>query len=164
MSEHTTTDRAALRDRIAELRDQMLHALDSSYVIGPLGWNSVEALMDAYDDAVLAVLPPPVSRADILREAAALADRLSMEIEQAMKTREIGPLTALQDLADELRRMADEAQPAEQRGVDRATVDRAVEALRAGNHITARRLLESATSSTAEAQQDGARPTHDTTT
>ncbi|MFS4103821.1 hypothetical protein [Streptomyces sp. PD-S100-1] len=51
-------------------------------------------------------------RAAVLREAAGTADRLSMEIEQAMKTREIGPLTALQDLADELRRTADEAESA----------------------------------------------------
>ncbi|NED73344.1 hypothetical protein G3I51_13525 [Streptomyces sp. SID9944] len=94
-------DRAALRDHIAE-------------VLWPLtDWDGDELNAERAADAVLAVLPEPADRAAILREAAGVADRMSMEIEQAMKTREIGPLTALQDLADELLRMADEAQQSE---------------------------------------------------
>lgn len=59
--------------------------------------------------------------------------------------------------------MDGEAQPgpilaAQAPAVDRATVDRALDALRAGNYITARLLLESATSPTVEAQQDGEQP------
>ncbi|HZF92041.1 hypothetical protein [Streptomyces sp.] len=57
---------------------------------------------------------------------------------------------------DELRRMADETPAAQGPAVDRATVDRALDALRAGNHITARLLLESAMGPTVEARQDGA--------
>ena len=41
-------------------------------------------------------------------------------------------------------RATSEAQPDPAPGIDRATVDRALESLRAGNHITARLLLESA--------------------
>lgn len=112
---------------------------------------------------------PPADRA-ALRDRIAADARVGearsaiYEALAALPARDAGQLrTLLSELegavesAVLLRRMADEAQPAEQRGVDRATVDQAVEALRAGNHITARRLLESATSSTAEAQQDGAR-------
>ncbi len=69
----------------------------------------VRADIDALRTAT-AVLPALMDWAAVLREAAETADRLSMEIEQALKSRNIGPLTALQDLADELRRMADEAQ------------------------------------------------------
>lgn len=54
------------------------------------------------------------ARTDAFTEAAEMADRLSMNIEQAMKVREIGPLTALQDLADELRRAAGEQPPADE--------------------------------------------------
>jgi len=40
--------------------------------------------------------------------------------------------------------------------VDQGAVARALDALKAGNHITARRLLEAAVHPAAEAQQDGA--------
>ncbi|MFE7899213.1 hypothetical protein ACFU3E_17120 [Streptomyces sp. NPDC057424] len=93
-------DRAALRDRIAEaLRPWVLDS----------GHGAEER---AAADAVLAVLPPPVSRADGLREAADVAERVAIKRhEQHEIEREQGAL----DVMTQLRRMADEAQPGKRR-------------------------------------------------
>jgi hypothetical protein len=90
---------------------------------------------DASWDAIyerVAVLPAPTGQAAVraaaLRDAADTADRLSMKIEQALRVREVGPLTALQDLADELRRLAG-AQPAPPAPVDWRSLLRGFQAL-----------------------------------
>ncbi|MFD5903617.1 hypothetical protein ACFWHG_19260 [Streptomyces microflavus] len=58
------------------------------------------------------------TRTTILNEAAEAVDELSMEVEQAIKTREVGPLSALQDASDLLRRMAEGASDAIEEGKD----------------------------------------------
>jgi hypothetical protein len=142
------TDRAALRDRIAaaiwERQNPGRRWVDCEH-----RWRA-DAEEDA--DAVLAVLPP-TDRAAVLRDAADRIDRMDLPQDDVdMFDNGARWATKL------LRRMAAEAQPSEPLTVDRATVDRALDALRAGNHITARLLLESALSPTAGAQQDGAQP------
>ncbi|KJK40250.1 hypothetical protein UK15_07830 [Streptomyces variegatus] len=103
-------DRAALRDRIAEaLLDHLSRTADIR-----TGRNGDLAFMPEVTDAermriadaVLAVLPPPVSRADVLREAA--------DIVGNDDTCDCGGCDSCvpNARAAELRRMADEAQPA----------------------------------------------------
>lgn len=105
--------RAALRDRIAAaLADAMKPRYGGPQHNTPGGLPLTATAEEVrlhraqpLADAVLAVLPPPVSRADVLRKAAddlwAMANRLT--------ERGQGVLWA----ADRLRRMADEAQPGE---------------------------------------------------
>lgn len=103
----TTTDRAALRQRIAEELRGVLPASSFQDVIA----NDAAA-------AVLAVLPPPVSRADVLREAAedlatAFGDPMAKHIGAlgaAHLRRRAREIEAGQADA-ELRRMAAEEQP-----------------------------------------------------
>jgi hypothetical protein len=137
-------DRAALRDRIAEA----LYAHDHPSRLVPLAETGMEPAYRESADAVLAVLPP-ADRAAILRAAADEAERL-MDERNCLDF-----LDGVDWTLTELRRMAAEAQPSEPLTVDRATVDRALDALRAGNHITARLLLGAAMDP-AKAQQDGA--------
>ncbi|MGX1129934.1 hypothetical protein RKD49_002124 [Streptomyces glaucescens] len=91
-----TTDRAALRDRVAaaiwERQNPGRRWVDCEY-----RWRA-DAEADA--DAVLAVLPATVDRAAVLREAAELGRELSRQGYSA------------QEIARKLDRMADEAQPA----------------------------------------------------
>lgn len=55
--------------------------------------------------------PLTLGRAQAFAEAAAAVDELSMTVEQAIRLREVGPLTALQDAADLLRRLAGATEP-----------------------------------------------------
>jgi hypothetical protein len=101
------TARAALRDRIAEA----LYAHDHPSHLVPLNETGMEPAYRKSADAVLAVLPAPTDRAAVLRGA---ADRMVTEVQQTMRTtpgdaRLPGLLAAIEGL----RRMADEAQPAE---------------------------------------------------
>ena len=99
-TDHTPhAEQTALCDRIAE-------AIWARYPDAePSRTGLVLANPHAVADAVLAVLPPPVSRADAYREA---ADRLA---ELRAAEREWLPATGLHKGEQELRRMADEAQP-----------------------------------------------------
>ncbi|CAL9598849.1 hypothetical protein [Streptomyces sp. enrichment culture] len=76
---------------------------------GPACGNNPNHKLTAGDRQAVVEFRAYLTRRAALLEAAGTADELSLEIEQAMKTREIGPLTALQDLADKLRRRAYEA-------------------------------------------------------
>ncbi|MFH9013995.1 hypothetical protein ACH4C6_21770 [Streptomyces sp. NPDC017943] len=103
----SATDRAALRDRIAEA----LYALMLRN-----GWDGertepVVREMDLVLEAVLAELPAPVDRAAVLREA---AQHLYTALFPAVYD-DMGQKAAegVNRAASELRRMADEAQPAE---------------------------------------------------
>lgn len=102
-TDHTPpADRAALRDRIAAAVREESSRVDDI----------------AIADAVLAVLPPPVSRADVLREAADLYAKLADQNE-AYELADHGSIDhesrlqyeAVRDVVAGLRRMADEAQP-----------------------------------------------------
>ncbi|MEU3683729.1 hypothetical protein AB0E99_22715 [Streptomyces sp. NPDC030592] len=80
---------------------------------GPACGNNPNHKLTAGDRQAVVEFRAYLTRRAALLEAAGTADELSLEIEQAMKTREVGPLTALQDLADKLRRMADKTPAAE---------------------------------------------------
>lgn len=92
-------DRAALRDRIAE-------ALYRREWPNKQIWQQALAMdrevFEAMADAVLAVLPPPVSQADVIREVAGWFDSDGLHT-----TRMFG-----HQVAALLRRKADETQPA----------------------------------------------------
>ncbi|MGW0495072.1 hypothetical protein ACWD0Z_06415 [Streptomyces sp. NPDC003007] len=103
-------DRAALRDRIAEaLLDHLSRTADiRTGRNGELAFmpEVTEAERTRIADAVLAVLPPPVSRADVLHKAADRIDREDLPQDQVdMFDNGARWATKL------LRRMADEAQP-----------------------------------------------------
>ncbi|OXS35411.1 hypothetical protein [Streptomyces sp. XY006] len=94
-------EQAALRDRI---RRAVCEAEG-------FAWDSDTLEPDEYGevaDAVLAVLPPPVSRADVYRE---LADQQEQTAATDVIRRRRSIATARRLFAVELRRMADEAQP-----------------------------------------------------
>ncbi|MFJ8049850.1 hypothetical protein [Streptomyces luteogriseus] len=96
--------RAALRDRIAEA----LYAHDHPSHAVPLNETGMEPAYRESADAVLAVLPPPVPRADVYRE---LADQQEQTAATDVIRRRRSIATARRLFAVELRRMADEAQP-----------------------------------------------------
>jgi hypothetical protein len=94
------TGQAALRDRI---RRAVCEAEG-------FGWDTDMLEADEYGDhadAVLAVLPAPVDRAAVLREAADLAEEVA---ESLRKHHEFERSTGALDVMTELRRMADETQ------------------------------------------------------
>ncbi|MFF8447901.1 hypothetical protein ACF06Q_09390 [Streptomyces leeuwenhoekii] len=104
------TDRAALRDRIA----QALVRYD--WNAGLSGRDTPSEHHYGEADAVLAVLPPTVDQATVLREAADELGRMDYDTD----SRDYGYDTyrdawngGVMDSAEKLRRMADEAQPAE---------------------------------------------------
>ncbi|MFC9686837.1 hypothetical protein [Streptomyces sp. NPDC056948] len=104
-------DRAALRDRIAEaLREADTYA-------------QLERRDDRerFADAVLAVLPPPVSRADVLREAAEVAEGLRQfeSVTGARKSAQVSENIGILRVATELLRLADEEHPAAQPDTNR---------------------------------------------
>ncbi|MGW5130382.1 hypothetical protein [Streptomyces sp. NPDC004135] len=109
VQQQPASDRAALRDRIAaaiwERQNPGRHWADCEH---PWGADAEE---DA--DAVLAVLPPPVSRAAVLREAAERIESGGLFVERWYP----------HQVATLLRRLADEAQPAD---VEHCIHDRAV--------------------------------------
>ncbi|MBR8638657.1 hypothetical protein KEF29_03420 [Streptomyces tuirus] len=114
-------DRAALRQRIAE----------ALYGHNHPGWARRYADLDqdeqdtylARASAVLAVLPPPVSRADVYRE---LAHQQEQTAATDVIRRRRSIATARRLFAVELRRMADEAQPAATPAAVLADVEQAV--------------------------------------
>ncbi|NUS79107.1 MAG: hypothetical protein HOV70_23300, partial [Streptomyces sp.] len=89
-------------------------------------------------------LPAPVDRAAVLREAADIAEaqRQFEPAYGARKSAQVSENVGILRVAEVLRRMADETPATRTGSVDQETVSRALDALRAGNHITARRLLE----------------------
>jgi hypothetical protein len=111
------TDRAALRDRIAAaLYERERPPRDPHW---PKAFAADREVFEAMADAVLAVLPAPTDRAAVLREA---ADRYAKLTDQnEAYDREHGQLDevariqhgTVRDVVTGLRRMADEAQPAE---------------------------------------------------
>jgi hypothetical protein len=143
------TDRAALRDRIAE-------AFDATYTT-----------VDDFDaeraaDAVLAVLPAPTDRAAVLREVEQHVRELARATFQPYYR------SAYATLANDISRMADEAQPAQPWLSDSARIGRTLiwtwtdcgkgafgEGYRAAQ-VEARALLTGQRGD-AEAQQDGPR-------
>jgi len=117
-------DRAALRDRIAEALIRWTYrGQDPDPETGIL--DSVRANAYSRADAVLAVLPPSVDQAAVLREAADKYATL-MDQNEAYELAEHGSIDhesriqyeAVRDVVTGLRRMANEAQPAEQPTVD----------------------------------------------
>lgn len=99
-------DRAALRDPIAAaLYERERPPRDPHW---PDAFAADREVFEAMADAVLAVLPP-VSRADVLREAADIAEDVA---ESLRKHHEFERSTGALDVMTELRRMADEEQPA----------------------------------------------------
>jgi hypothetical protein len=106
------TDRAALRDRIAEaLADEDARTCGWGHAF--LDRYGADAETDGFVDAVLAVLPAPTDRAAVYAE---VADCLAADAEQGEKegfTRIYRRSAAKQvrEWGEELRRMADEAQP-----------------------------------------------------
>ncbi|MEU3851762.1 hypothetical protein [Streptomyces sp. NPDC029554] len=95
-------EQAALRDRIAE-------------VLWPLtDWDGDQLNAEAAADAVLAVQPPPVSRADLIAEAIRRveAERDATDVMVAEYPRyDLKERNAIGAALRVLRRMADEAQP-----------------------------------------------------
>ncbi|MFG2679221.1 hypothetical protein [Streptomyces sp. NPDC048392] len=73
---------------------------------GPACGNNPNYRMTDRDRQAVTEFRAYLTRRSALLDAAETADQMSMEIEQTLKAREVGPLTALQDLADKLRRMA----------------------------------------------------------
>lgn len=49
-------------DQNRDLRDDLLHALDHAYVVGPLGFDTPEALLAAYDASRAVPVPPPADQ------------------------------------------------------------------------------------------------------
>lgn len=113
------TDRAALRDRIAEA----LYAHDHPGWHTPLAESDVEPVYRERAAAALGVLPPPADRGAVLREA---ADRYEEILARANTGQDPRYWTAVRDVTLGLRRMADEAQQQERTGVD-TTEDRCAE-------------------------------------
>jgi hypothetical protein len=99
-------DRAALRKLIA---DALADAEGWKFAPGFKTHSPTYRGYERQADAVLAVLPSTVDRAAVLREAADVAERLMDERYGPDCSYAIGGL----DAARELRRMADEAQPAQ---------------------------------------------------
>jgi hypothetical protein len=94
-------------DDQADLHDSVANALATCQ--GGTTWGAMA-------DAVLAVLPAPTDRATALREAAAVLDQRASGIDALSSSdfdEEARAVRELADAANELRRMADEAHPAE---------------------------------------------------
>jgi len=103
------TDRATLRDRIAEaLVEWTYRGKDPKY--GPIRRPDT-VTENAYSraDAVLSVLPASSDRAAVLNEGAARIEAMTAEAyERALSENEIGYANGLENAMRELRRMADE--------------------------------------------------------
>jgi hypothetical protein len=119
-----TTDRAALRQRIAEAVREAACPGDCGKTeeqcakerIQPFAWHHgrlavVEGEPEQFADAVLAVLPEPADRAAILNEAATVVEAMN---EGCDNRRPCESCTTREDVATELRRLAAEAQPTTQ--------------------------------------------------
>jgi hypothetical protein len=105
-----TTDRGALRDRIAEALMRWAEGNNAPQYAAMRRPETVRANAYSRADAVLTVLPAPVDRAAVLREAADEAERVA---ESLRAHHEFERSTGALDVMTELRRLADEAQPAE---------------------------------------------------
>ncbi|MEU5624245.1 hypothetical protein [Streptomyces tendae] len=142
-----TTDQTA--EELASLAVNAGRALQDEkrhYEIACKEITRLRAMVDEYGDGAGALTRKLKRVRDLHRKTCPLARG------EAPPGFTCGMCELLDAPAAPLRRMADETPATRTGSVDQETVSRALDALRAGNHITARRLLESA----AGARQDGA--------
>lgn len=109
----SATDRAALRDRIAETLYRLTPVPGIPWDQAP---ESDRRRLQRHADAVLAVLPPPTDRGAVLRDAADRLDAAAAQQDSLSSSdydQEAYAARQLREQAAGVRRMADEAQAAE---------------------------------------------------